>query len=167
MRIAVVYDSLTGNTELLAKEIQKEIAAEDLVYFGRVQENIEADLYIVGSWIDKGSCSEKIGKFLRQLNNKQIAFFATAGFGGSEEYYQAIFERIKTHIDQSNQILPPFFCQGKMPAGVLARYQKLAEANPADEKIRQSIANFHQAASHPDEGDLANIRTWLENILAQ
>ena len=91
MRIAVIYDSLTGNTELLAKEIQKEIAAEDLVYFGRVQENIEADLYIVGSWIDKGSCSEKIGKFLRQLNNKQIAFFSiTPNLLGKGEVFAVV-----------------------------------------------------------------------------
>ena len=167
MRIAVVYDSLTGNTELLAKEIQKEIAAEDLVYFGRVQESIEADLYIVGSWIDKGSCSEKIGKFLCQLNNKQIAFFATAGFGGSEEYYQAIFQRIKTFINDSNQVFEPFFCQGKMPAGVLARYQKMAEENPDDAKIKQSIANFHQALLHPDEEDLAKAKDWLKKITAK
>ena len=167
MRIAVVYDSLTGNTKLLADELKKALPPKDLVYCGPLPDSIAADLYLVGSWTDKGSCSEKIAGFLEKLSGKTIAVFATAGFGGSEEYYQAIFERIKTHIDQSNQILPPFFCQGKMPAGVLARYQKLAEANPADEKIRQSIANFHQAASHPDEGDLANIRAWLENILSE
>ena len=31
MKIAVVYESLTGNTELLAKELKKEIAPESFV----------------------------------------------------------------------------------------------------------------------------------------
>lgn len=167
MKIAVVYDSLTGNTELLANEIKKEIASEDLVYFGRIEDNIEADLYLVGSWIDKGSCSGKIADFLSKLRGKKVAFFATAGFGGSEEYYQAIFARIKPLIEQWNQVTEPFFCQGKMPASVLTRYQKMAEENPDDPKIKQSIANFHQALPHPNGDDLTNIRTWLKKILSK
>ena len=167
MRIAVVYDSLTGNTKILADELKKALPPEDLVYCGPLPDSIEADLYLIGSWTDKGSCSEKIAGFLEKLSGKTIAVFATAGFGGSEEYYQAIFERIKTHIDQSNQILPPFFCQGKMPAGVLERYQKMAEKNPDDAKIKQSIANFHQALLHPDEEDLAKAKDWLKKITAK
>ena len=166
MKIAIVYDSLTGNTELLANAIKKEIASEDLVYFGRTEDNIEADLYLVGSWIDKGSCSGKIADFLSKLKGKKVAFFATAGFGGSEEYYQAIFSRIKPLIDLSNQVTEPFFCQGKMPASVLARYQKMAEENPDDPKIKQSIANFHQALPHPDEEDLAKAKEWLKKVIA-
>ena len=167
MKVAIVYDSLTGNTHLVADELKKVINPEDLVYFGSVQDNIEADLYIVGSWTDKGSCSGKIAQFLRQLNNKTIAFFATAGFGGSEEYYQAIFERIRALINDSNQVLEPFFCQGKMPASVLARYQKMAESNPNDPKIQQSIDNYYQALPHPNEEDLAKAKDWLKKIIAK
>ncbi|WP_365844687.1 flavodoxin family protein, partial [Clostridium sp.] len=56
MKIAIVYDSITGNTKKIAEELKKEINGLNLVYFGEPQ-NVEADLYIVGSWTDKGMCS--------------------------------------------------------------------------------------------------------------
>ena len=55
MKIAIIYDSITGNTKKIAEEIKKEIDESNLVYFGEAEKEIEADLYIVGSWTDKGS----------------------------------------------------------------------------------------------------------------
>ena len=83
MKIAIIYDSITGNTKKIAEEIKKEIDESNLVYFGEPEKEIEADLYIVGSWTDKGMCSKKITEFLKKKKNKKIAYFGTAGFGGS------------------------------------------------------------------------------------
>ena len=55
MKIAIIYDSITGNTKKIAEEIKKEIDKSNLIYFGEPEKEIEADLYIVGSWTDKGS----------------------------------------------------------------------------------------------------------------
>ena len=59
MKIAIVFSSNTGNTEYLAQGIKEVVQKNDLVYFGKFQEGIDADLYFVGSWTDKGCCSEK------------------------------------------------------------------------------------------------------------
>ena len=82
MKIAIVYSSNTGNTKIIAEAIKEELSNEDIVYFGKPENNIEADIYIVGSWTDKGNCSSEIKEFLTKLNYKKIAYFGTAGFGG-------------------------------------------------------------------------------------
>lgn len=160
---------MTGNTEKLAEviaaEIREKIAPEELVYFGKPEGNMEADLYFIGSWTDKGMCSEKIADVLKTLKNKKIAYFGTAGFGGSEEYYQTLFDRIKANIDGSNEIVETYFCQGKMPAGVRTRYEKMLEANPSDKRLQASIENFDKAFSHPNEEDFVQAREWAKNVL--
>lgn len=117
MKIAIVYKSLTGNTKSIAEAVRDSLT-EEVVYFGEPQENIEADLYFVGSWTDKGMCCKEIAEFLKTLENKKIAYFGTAGFGGSKEYYDALAKRVKDIVPDSNEMTESFFCQGKMPMRV-------------------------------------------------
>ena len=61
MTYAIVYSSRTGNTELLARTIQKALPAEDCVYFGGPDAAaLAADRLYVGFWTDKGSCDEAL-----------------------------------------------------------------------------------------------------------
>lgn len=164
MKIAIMYKSISGNTKLLAEEIAKEVQ-KDLVYIGTPKNDIEADLYIVGSWTDKGMCDDELVEFLRSLHNKKIAYFGTAGFGGSTSYFDTLFERIKGNINKSNQILGYYFCQGKMPMSVRDRYVKLLSEQPESVKIQQNLKNFDQALEHPNANDLRNVREWIRGIL--
>ena len=74
MKIAIVYSSNTGNTKIIAEAIKEELSNEDIVYFGKTENNIEADIYIVGSWTDKGNCSSEIKEFstLTQINRHLV-----------------------------------------------------------------------------------------------
>lgn len=166
MKIAIVYKSVTGNTRLVAEAIKEVIPENELVYFGEPRENISADLYVVGSWTDKGMCAREITEFLKGIKNSEIAYFGTCGFGGSEDYYNNLFTRIKTNISDSNKILGKFFCQGKMPMAVRDRYVNLITEHPDDKKLKVSIDNFDKALSHPDEVDLKNAKNWIKSILA-
>lgn len=68
MKISIVYSSNTGNTKQLAKAIKEEIKNENIIYFGNVNEKIpDADLYIIGSWTDKGNASKDIIEFLKNI----------------------------------------------------------------------------------------------------
>ena len=149
MKIAIIYDSITGNTKKIAEEIKKEINESNLVYFGEPEKEIEADLYIVGSWTDKGMCSKKI----------------TAGFGGSIEYYEKLYNRVKEIIDSSNTMLGYFYCQGKMPMSIRDRYVKLITENPEDKNIQVSIENFDEALMQPNYEDISNVKKWIEGII--
>ena len=59
MKYAVIYESATGNTEMLAKEIKSTLGKEKCVCFGTPEEELQskaedADLIFLGFWTDKG-----------------------------------------------------------------------------------------------------------------
>ena len=166
MKTAIVYESRTGNTKRVAQAIKENIGGADLVYFGAPRCGLEADLFIVGSWTDKGMCAEAAAAFLKGLSHQTIAWFGTAGFGGSAEYYQALFQRVKGIIPSGNRVLGSFYCQGKMPAQVRARYEAALTEHPGDARILSSIKNFDQAVSHPDGTDLQAAGRWAAHLPA-
>ncbi len=157
MKISIIYDSATGNTKKLADEISRMFEEKT---------NIEySDIVFIGSWTDKGSPTLRIQEELKKLKNKKIFYFGTCGFGGSEEYFNLLFERVKEYIDESNEILGYYYCQGRMPEMVKKRYETMLEENPNDEKVKQSIENYEEALKHPNTKDLENLRNKIKSIL--
>lgn len=165
MHIAIVYQSMTGNTRLVAEAIRSALDSDCVIYCGPPQDVPQAELYFVGSWTDKGSCCKEIGEFLSGLENKSVAWFGTAGFGGSPDYYDALFSRVSALIPDSNRLLGHFYCQGKMPMSVRDRYVSLLTEHPDDKKLQVSVQNFDQALSHPDEEDLEQARQWARAMV--
>ena len=164
MKIAIIYKSNTGNTKIIAEEIGKNLGNK-VTYIGEPKEKIKADVYFVGSWTDKGDCVKEISEFLKKLNNKKIAYFSTCGFGGSEEYYEKLFKRVRININETNEMLGYFICQGKMPISVRQRYVDLIKEHPEDKNLEVSIRNFDEALKHPNETDLKNLNNWVNRIV--
>ena len=76
MRIAIIYSSKTGNTRILAESIKEKLQNENIVYFGNATEELpEADIYIIGSWTDKGNATNEIIEVLKKIKNKKNAYF--------------------------------------------------------------------------------------------
>lgn len=152
---------------MLANAIREEMenAGAEVVYFGAPKGDIEADLYFVGSWTDKGMCTSEIAEFLKTLQNKTIVYFATAGFGGANTYYSALAQRVKEILPEGTKMRGAFFCQGKMPMSVRERYVQMMTAHPDDKKLQVSLNNFDAALSHPDETDLQNARRYARECL--
>lgn len=165
MRIAIVYQSVTGNTKLVAEAIRSALDPGSVVYCGAPAQVPEADLYFVGSWTDKGSCCKEIGAFLSGLEGKPVAWFGTAGFGGAPEYYDALSARSTSLLPASSRVLGRFYCQGKMPMSVRDRYVALLTEHPDDKKLAVSVENFDRALSHPDQDDLASAREWAREMV--
>lgn len=167
MNIAVVYSSVTGNTEKIAEAIKNAVCAfgADVTYFGKPQSGIEAEVYFIGSWTDKGTCSAETANMLKEIQGKKIAYFGTAGFGGEQSYFDALSSRALSFLPEGNEVLGSFFCQGKMPMSVRERYVKMITAHPDDKKLQVSLDNFDAALSHPDDEDLKNAADWAESVL--
>lgn len=142
----VVYNSLTGNTKMLADTIKNVLPDND-----------NDDIVFVGFWTDKGNADSKTIEYLKLLRNKKIFLFGTCGFGGSEAYFDRILTNVKGNIDSSNQIIGEYMCQGKMPSSVRERYLKMKESDNCPPNIDVLIDNFDKALSHPDEKDLEKL----------
>ena len=73
MNIAIIYSSITGNTKIIAETIKESLQKENIVYFGNPTEDLpEADIYIIGSWTDKGNPTDEIIMFLKKLKVKKL-----------------------------------------------------------------------------------------------
>lgn len=163
MKYLIVYSSSTGNTALLAQEIQNTFKDDICLYNGTVDmERNDADIIFVGFWTYKGTCDQHMQDYLKTLHHQKIFFFGTAGFGGSQQYFDAILQRVEAFIDESNQVIGRFMCQGKMPMSVKEKYTEMAKKDP--QRFQPMIENFDQALSHPSLDDLRLLTNSLKKI---
>lgn len=165
MTEAIIYDSLSGNTESLAKEIKsiKKNAYYEKINDKLIEELPEYGIYYIGSPIIKGMCTDKIKRLLQKIENKKIFLFITTGYKG-EDYYELLTRRILEIIPKSNQILGIFLCQGKMQDAVKERYIKLIQEHPEDKNLKVSLENFEQAKPHPDENDKKDLIEKIQEL---
>lgn len=164
MNYSVIFASKTGNTAILAEKIRETLKEEKCVHFGAPSEKAkEADVIFIGFWTDKGACSEDISAFLQTISEKKIFLFGTAGFGGAEEYFNQILDRVSAYLDKSNFIIGTFMCQGKMQISVRERYEIMEVEEPG--KAEKLLENFDRALSHPDVNDLELLSSSIKNIL--
>lgn len=151
---SIVYSSMSGNTERLARALREVLPPGQCRYFGPPDRRAQRTrLLFAGFWTEKGTCDRASQDFLRSLHGKDLFLFGTAGFGGSPEYYEAILGEVRKLLDPSNRLAGSFLCQGKMPASVRARYEGLLRQSPHDAGMKAMLDNFDRAASHPDADD--------------
>lgn len=112
----------------------------------------------IGFWTDKGNADNETLTLLSTLKNRRIFLFGTAGFGGSDAYFQKILGQVRQSIDPSNTIIGEYMCQGKMPQSVRERYVKMKENPEHPTNLDALIKNFDCALSHPDSDDLEKLR---------
>ena len=170
MTCNVICSSRTGNTALLAetvwetaRELGWECAGPEKPREGGRE---DGDLIFAGFWTDKGDCSEEMASFLEGLEGKRVFLFGTAGFGGSQEYYERVLGRVKAHLAPSNRLAGTFMCQGKMPEAVGARFEAGLRQEPENEALKARLENFRQAMAHPDRRDLEALREAVKQALS-
>lgn len=165
MKTQILYKSRTGNTEKLAKAIFEAVPGKykDIALLEGQTDYDMADLYFIGFWTDRGSASVDILDYLGGLQGKKIALFGTCGMGESPEYYKKIEDNIRVFIEDDNEYLGAYMCQGKMPMAVREKYMKMKTA--ANEKqMNAMIRNFDLAMLHPDKQDLQNAKAFVKEI---
>ena len=156
---SIIFSSLTGNTKKLAEAIHELLPKDKCDYFGATEAQVpQSELLYIGFWTDKGNADSGTLDFLSKLKNKKIFLFGTAGFGGSDAYFQKILGKIRQSFDTSNIVVGEYMCQGKMPFSVRERYLKMKEKPEYPSNLDELIENFDHALSHPDTNDLEKLR---------
>ena len=121
-------------------------------------EELHSEILYIGFWTDKGNADSATLELLSKLRDKKVFLFGTAGFGGSEAYFQKILEHVKQSVGPSNSVFGEYMCQGKMPMAVRERYEKMKQQpNPAP-NLDGLIRNFDRALTHPDDHDLEELK---------
>ena len=156
MRYAIVYSSRTGNTAMLAQAIREALPREECIHFGEpTPQALAAGALCVGFWTDKGTCDAQSARFLQSVTHQRVFLFGTAGFGGDPNYFEQILSRVQANLGREVEVVGTYMCQGKMPQAVRTRY----EAMPDSPRRTTMLENFDHAACHPDQQDLARLKS--------
>lgn len=151
MKNAIVFETVSGNTKLLAETIEKTVG--DVGYIGAPDDKaLEADVIYVGSWTMAFTCTPKIKEFLEKLNNKKVFVFQTAGYGSTPEFFQPIIDSVKANVNSSNEVIGEFICQGKVSDTKQEGIKKADEA-----KYNNMKPELDKSQSHPDKADLDSL----------
>lgn len=169
MKCEIVFESKTGNTRALAKALYERLEwkEKEIQELSDNTDAEQADIYFVGFWTDRGSCSMEVIDFLSNLQGKYVALFGTCGMGNQDEYFKDIENRVKVWIPEDNQYLGCFLCQGKMPMQIRKRFEALLAADSQQECARRLLRNFDEAMLHPDDGDFAGIARFANEVLSK
>ena len=155
MTYAIVYSSQTGNTKLLSETVRRDLADEEVLYYGGPSEEaLKADRIFIGFWTEQGKCDRQTEDFLKTIRQKEVFLFGTAGFGGDPKYFEKILKRTKQNLHRSVKVTESFMCCGKMPLSVRARYEKMMDSPVHPPHLEELIENFDRAIFHPDAADL-------------
>ena len=164
-RFVISCESVTGNTAMLAEALRSHMQSDCVKILPPEQiDPNDYDVFFIGSWTDKGDCGSGTVALLEQLHNKEVFFFGTCGFGGSEAYFETIYHRFAAHLRSDNQIIGHYFCQGKMPETVLHRYEAMKAANPDCSRWDESIQNYKNALHHPNGKDLREFCSKVDTV---
>ncbi|MFR0951753.1 MAG: flavodoxin family protein [Lachnospiraceae bacterium] len=99
-RYSILFSSMTGNTKELADAIPRNTSGRNSRLFCTICKDADpqSEILYIGFWTDKGTADEATTTLLKSLRNKKIFLFGTAGFGGSEEYYQKVLTQRNVKI---------------------------------------------------------------------
>lgn len=167
IKYKVVFTSKTGNTEKLAKAVYEAIgdSSKDIERISEQTGTDDAQVYLIGFWVDRGSCSLEIMDFLDELDEKQIILFGTCGSDPDAEYCRRIETNIQAFIPDGNEYLGLYLSQGKMPMKIRKKYEDMKDTEDMGEHAERMISNFDRALLHPDARDLEGVKQFIREIL--
>lgn len=162
-RYSILFSSRTGNTRQLAEAIREVLPQEDCDAFGACEAVLpESKLLYVGFWTDRGNADSAALALLARLKDRKIFLFGTAGFGGSETYFERILAQVRQAVDASSTVVGAFMCQGKMPQSVKERYLSMKRQPNPPANLDMLLENFDRALSHPDAEDLDRLKKTVQ-----
>ncbi len=163
MKILIVYSSLTGNTEMVARSVHRALSGSEIFPVDNAPPPQAYDIIFTGFWVDKGHADSKMLAYMQTIKGKKVAPFFTLGAYPDSEHADNVFNDTCGRL-AGNEVLGHFRCQGKVDPKLIAMMAQMKDGPHAMTPERQ--ARHAEAAKHPDEKDLANAAAFARNIIA-
>ena len=168
MNYQVIYESQSGNTARLAKEIAACLPKEHtkLVDINAQKPTLDADVYCVGFCVHHSICSMRRVELLELLNGKVVLLFATCGMNPTQSYHDVLERNITPFLPDTCDYRGFFLCQGAINQDGFAALKRRFESN-RDEETLQRFEEFRiDAHDHPSEKDFENARMFTKHVLS-
>jgi flavodoxin len=172
LRTLVCYSSKTGNTKKIAEIIYENCPFDKNILNLEENKSIESinnyDLIIIGYWVESGKANRLAVDSLKTIKNKKIALFGTAGTDINHPYVKSVIIKTESIIDNSNQLLGHFICQGEIAEEVITNFEILVNAQPENKMLAGLLNIFKQqlplSKGHPDKEDIQKATGYFDNL---
>ena len=114
MKYAVIYQSKSGNTRLIAEKIYGALNTEDktIVDIDTEQDIPAADVYLIGFGIHGYSCSMDISDVFEQITGGKYAVFVTCGMCRQNNIKKSLKKILKSGTRTRESIWECFSVRG-------------------------------------------------------
>ena len=164
MRYAVIYQSKSGNTRLLAEQIYETLNTEEkeIIDIDITTDIPDADVYFVGFGIHNRFCSMDVLDILEQISGGHIVLFATCGYLPTEQYKVNLETHMEAWLPENADYLGMFLCQGTVETD---RRKIMIGQMPSKEKELEHM--FELGSVHPDQEDISSVTDFTIDIQTQ
>ena len=157
MKIQIIYSSLSGKTERLAKTIFNGMGKEHTCTIHNLKDgepSLAGDIILLGYWVDKAGPEQKMKQFMGKVKGKAVGVFCTLGFyADSAHAHESISNGVK-EVQDNNTIIGSYVCNGAISEKIIEMFRKRGTERPhspsKEHEIRWSIM-----ASHPTDSECA------------
>jgi len=159
---AVIYTSLTGNTEKIASAIA-EAAGADIFKAQQMPADLSGyEVLALGYWMKRGAPDPLMQKTLPKVHDAQVLLFQTHGTEVGSEHAVTAFARAAYLLGENCEILGTFSSQGKInPKLIELRKAKGGDDPHCSEKAQRRWA---EAATHPDAEDIKRAKAFVYDM---
>lgn len=164
MRNLVVFSTLTGNTEKIARAIFSVVRDEKEIVNIKNIEDVDIEKFekiIIGYWVDKGDADDRIKKFILTLKNKKVSTFGTLGADPNSDHAKNCVVKVRERLEANGNIVEKeFICRGAIDPKLLEKFRKMTQSGMTGPHAAtpESEVRWAEAAKHPDEKDIMNAK---------
>lgn len=169
MKYEVAYYSISGNTASLAEEIADMLSDNGvrLTDLSCADVSEDADVYLIGFGINRGTVPLKIIDALEVAEGKTILLFVTCGMEPTDDYKSSIERKILPFLPDGCDYRGLFLCPGQFPDEVIRNAQEVLSNQPNSVSARSLLEHYQKTYGHPDEEDLDDLRDFIWSKLSE
>ncbi|WP_304206188.1 flavodoxin family protein [Peptostreptococcus russellii] len=159
MKIALVYNSLTGNTKKLAEGVFENIPEKYTKNIFEIDDDFDIELYdivIPTFWVDRSAPNAKMKDFILKLRNTKVFLLATMGFFPDSEHGRDCIENSLKLLDSSCELIGYFICNGKVNTKLLEKMGKMKTNSPSEEAFKAHMLDSKNLIKYRILGEHTN-----------
>ena len=165
MKAEIIYSSSTGNTRAVVDAIHGILPANTaIINLKEMTEETNAELLVLGFWVDKSQPDKTMLKYMEGLKDKNIIALGTMGGYPDSPYAEKIKNNILEILEDKNNVLGISLCQGRIDPKITAMFDKMGGKNGMHEMTPDRIQRHLDAANHPNEEDFEAARRFVQQI---
>lgn len=155
MKVQVIYHSLSGCTEKLARGIFERLDCEDksLHDLSQGEPELDGDVLLLGYWVDRAGPCQPMRELMERVEGKHVGIFCTLAFWCDAAHGAASLHNGAECVKARNTIIGGIVCNGHMSQKMLESFRSMKagphSANPASE------ARWELLKDHPSDCEIS------------